>query len=698
MLASAMTTAATARPAIEIVPSVCPHDCTSTCALEVERLDARTIGRVRGSDRNAYTAGVICEKVARYAQRIHHPDRLTQPLRRDGPKGSGRFRPISWEQALDEVAEAFVAKAQRHGATSVWPYFYAGTMGLVQRDGINRLRHAMGYSRWYSTICVTLADNGWIAGTGAKRGVDLVEAAEHADLVVIWGGNPVNTQVNVMTHAMAAKKRGATLVVIDPYRTGTAERADLHLPVRPGTDGALACAVMHVLFAEGYADWDYLRAYTDAPDELAAHVATRTPQWAQAITGLPAEQIVDFARRYGQARAPFIRAHHGFTRQRNGAVAMHAVSCLPAVVGAWKQRGGGAIYGHTGIYPLDRSLIEGTDVMDPSIRALDQSRLGPILTGDADALGGGPPVTAMLVQNTNPAVVCPELGLVHQGLAREDLFLCVHEQFLTETASFADIVLPATMFLEHDDFYTASGHTTFQVARKVVEAPGECRENHVVICELARRLGAEHRGFHMSAWEIMDETLRRSGMWDAQTNWERGGQDCALPFETAHFLDGFAWPDRRFRFKPDWSVLGGRWREMPVLPDHFDVIDNADAQRPYRLVAAPARTFLNSTFTETPGSLQREKRPTALIHPEVCAELGLAEGDLVVLGNHRGEVTVHARAQAGQQRGVVVLEGIWPNRHFDGGVGVNLLISAEPGWPNGGAAFHDTAIWMRKAG
>ena len=693
-----MNTAATARPAIEIVPSVCPHDCTSTCALEVERLDAHTIGRVRGSDRNAYTAGVICEKVARYAQRIHHPDRLTQPLRRDGPKGSGRFRPVSWEQALDEVAEAFIAKAQRHGATTVWPYFYAGTMGLVQRDGINRLRHAMGYSRWYSTICVTLADNGWIAGTGAKRGVDLVEAAEHSDFVVIWGGNPVNTQVNVMTHAMAAKKRGATLVVIDPYRTGTAERADLHLPVRPGTDGALACAVMHVLFAEGFADWDYLRAYTDAPDELAAHVATRTPQWAEAITGLAAGTIVDFARRYGQARAPFIRAHHGFTRQRNGAAAMHAVSCLPAVVGAWKQRGGGAIYGHTGIYPLDRSLIEGLDVMDPSIRALDQSRLGPILTGDADALRGGPPVTAMLVQNTNPAVVCPELGLVHQGLAREDLFLCVHEQFLTETAAFADIVLPATMFLEHDDFYTASGHTTFQVARKVVEAPGQCRENHFVICELARRLGAEHPGFGMSAWEIMDETLRRSGMWDAQTNWARGGQDCALPFETAHFLDGFAWPDRKFRFKPDWSVLGGRWREMPVLPDHLDVIDNADAQRPYRLVAAPARTFLNSTFTETPGSLQREKRPTALIHPDDCAELGLAEGDLVVLGNHRGEVTVYARPQAGQQRGVVVLEGIWPNRHFDGGVGVNLLISAEPGWPNGGAAFHDTAIWMRKAG
>ena len=263
----------------ETVPSVCPHDCTSTCALEVERIDANTIGRVRGSKRNAYTAGVICEKVARYAERIHHPDRLIRPLRRVGAKGEGRFEPIGWDDALDLVAEQFQAKARLHGTETVWPYFYAGTMGFVQRDGINRLRHAMRYSRWHSTICVALSDNGWNAGTGAKRGVDLLEAAAHSDLIVIWGGNPVNTQVNVMTHAMAAKKRGAKLVVVDPYRTGTAERADLHLPVRPGTDGALACAVMHVLFRDGYADWPYLETFTDAPREFAEHLKARTPEW-----------------------------------------------------------------------------------------------------------------------------------------------------------------------------------------------------------------------------------------------------------------------------------------------------------------------------------------------------------------------------------------------------------------------------------
>jgi anaerobic selenocysteine-containing dehydrogenase len=654
------------------------------------------IGRVRGSQRNTYTAGVICEKVARYAERIHHPDRLTKPLRRVGPKGSRQFAEISWKDALDIVAEQFIARSARHGSETIWPYYYAGTMGLVQRDGINRLRHEMKYSRWYSTICVALADTGWIAGTGVKRGADVREIDEHSDLVVIWGGNPVNTQVNVMTHAMKAKKRGAKIVVIDPYRTGTAEQADIHLAVRPGTDGALAVAVMHVLFKEGYADWDYMREHTDAPDELAAHVVSRTPEWASGITGLSVDEIVDFARLYGRAKAAFIRCHHGFSRSRNGAVNMHAVSCLPAVTGAWKVKGGGALYGHTGMYPISKALIEGTEMIDRTIRELDQSRLGPILMGEKDVLKNGPPVTGLLIQNTNPAMVCPELDKVHRGFARDDLFTCVHEQFLTETAAYADIVLPATMFLEHDDFYTASGHTYFQVTRKVIEAPGECRENHYVISELASRLGAKHRGFSMTAWEIMDEALKVSGMWDAETNWQRGGQDFHLGFETSHFLDGFAWPDKKFRFKPEWKAHGPRGAEMPALPDHFDVIDNATADKPFRLVAAPARTFLNSTFTETASSQKREVRPTALMNPEDCASMAILDGDRVEVGNDRGRTIVHAKARAGQQRGVVVVEGIWPNRNFETGIGINSVTSADPGWPNGGAVFHDTAVWIRK--
>ena len=244
---------------------------------------------------------------------------------------------------------------------------------------------------------------------------------------------------------------------------------------------------------------------------------------------------------------------------------------------------------------------------------------------------------------------------------------------------------------------TASGHTTFQVARKLIEPPGEARENHYVICELARRLGAEHPGFGMTAWEIMDATLRNSGMWDAQTNLERGGQDFAAPFETMHFLDGFDTPDRRFHFSPDWKRFGGRWQDMPELPDHQDVIDRATEDKPFRLVAAPARTFLNSTFTETPSSVKRERRPTALMRAEDCAALGVADGDLVRIGNDRGEVVVHARHAEGQQCGVIVVEGIWPNHAFKTGIGINALTSADPGWPVGGAVFHDTAVWGRKA-
>jgi len=683
---------------LRTAPSVCPHDCTSTCALEVEVADARTIGRVRGSKRNTYTAGVICEKVARYAERVHHPDRLTQPLLRTGAKGGKKWKAISWTEALDRVAEAFMAKAALHGAETVWPYFYAGTMGLVQRDGINRLRNGMKYSRWHGTICNALADSGWIAGVGSKRGVSLLEAAEHSDLIVIWGGNPVNTQVNVMTHVMAARKRGARLVVVDPYRTGTAEKADLHLAPRPGTDGALACAMMHVLFAEGMADWDYLRRHTDAPEALAEHVSSRTPEWAAAITGLSVQAIVEFARLFGSTKRSYIRAHHGFSRSRNGAVNMHAVTSLVAVTGAWQHKGGGALYGNVAIYPIDRTLIEGLEMQDMSVRALDQSRLGAILTGDSEALKGGPPVTALLVQNTNPAMVCPDLHKVHEGLAREDLFTCVHEQFMTETAAFADIVLPATTFLEHDDFYTGGGHTVLQATRKIIEPPGEARENHWVVSELARRLGVKHRGFDMSAWEIMDETLRVSGLWDAATNIERGGQDLAYPFEKMHFLDGFDTDDGKFHFRADWKRFGGRWMEMPALPDHFAVIDATSTERPFRLVTAPARTFLNSTFTETPGSLKREGRPTVLMHSQDCEAQGLAEGDRVRLGNQRGEVLVHVRPVEGQQPGVVVVEGIWPNHCFENGIGINALTSAEPGWPNGGAVFHDTAVWIRRAG
>ena len=683
----------------ERVHSACPHDCPSTCALEVERIDARTIGRVYGAKDNDYTAGTLCAKVGRYAERVHHPDRLKVPLKRVGPKGVGikSYAPISWDEALDTVAQRFSKISAEFGGEAIWPHFFAGTMGLVQRDGIHRLRHVMGYAQQHSTICTTLVDAGWLAGTGIKRGVDPREMAQ-ADLIVVWGGNPVNTQVNAMHHITKARReRGAKLVVIDPYRTGTAEKADMHLMVRPGTDAALACAVMHVLFHEQMADWDYLEKFTDAPQELRQHLSTRTPAWAAEITGVPEEQIVAFARLYGQTQRSFIRVGYGFSRSRNGAASVHAVSCLPAITGAWQYLGGGALYSTRAIYGLDQSVIMGLDRHDSSIRSLDQSRIGAVLCGDPRDIGDGPPVKALLIQNTNPVVVAPDSNKVREGFMRDDLFVCVHEQFMTDTAAMADIVLPATTFLEHDDFYTGGGHTYLQVTRPVIEPLGECRSNHEVLCGLAKRLGGEHPGFDMSAWELIDDALKRSGYAGADELHAQHWHDCKDSFEDMHNLNGFGFADGKFRFKPDWPSMGPNGANMPVLPDFLNNIHAATDECPFRLVTAPARGFLNTSFTEMPTSRKREVAPTVLLHPLDCEELGVSGGERVRLGNVLGTVVVRSQAFDGVQRGVVVVESVWPNEAFEEGIGINALVSAEPGWPNGGATFHDTAIWIRRA-
>lgn len=695
-------TLSAARPDLRF--TVCPHDCPSTCGMEVERLDDHTVGRLRGSREQTYTDGVICAKVARYAERIHHPDRLMRPLLRTGPKGSGQFREIGWNEALDRTADALLSAEHTHGTESVWPYYYAGTMGLVMRDSINRLRHAKRYSGQYSTICTTLAFNGFVAGTGALRGVDPREMAD-ADVIVIWGTNPVNTQVNVWSHAAKARKtRGARIVVVDTYRNGTAEQADQFLCVRPGTDGALACGVMNVLFRENLADRAWLARYTDAPDELEAHLAGRTPEWAEAISGVPVAEIEAFARLLGRNPRAYFRLGYGFSRSRNGTVNMHAASCIPAVIGAWQYEGGGALMNNGAIYGWDKTLIEGLDVRDPGVRMLDQSRIGAILTGEQDALGGGPPVTALFTQNTNPMSVAPDLGAVHRGFAREDLFVCVHEQFMTETARMADVILPATMFMEHDDLYQGGGHQHIQLGFKVVEPPGECRSNHEVIGDLARRVGAEHPGFGMDVRDLIEATLAASGRPGIAEIQTRGGfVDIQPDFATAHYLDGFAWSDGKFRFRPDWAAIapagyGGRAPEdMPRLPDHWEVIDAATNARPFRMVTAPSRGFLNSTFNETPGSRAREGRPTLMIHPDDAATLGIADGAEIEVGNDRGAVHLYARIFDGVRSGVVIHEGIWPNADFPGGVGINLLTGAEPGSPVGGAVFHDTAVWLRPA-
>jgi anaerobic selenocysteine-containing dehydrogenase len=685
-------------------PSVCPHDCPSACALDVEVIGESRIGRVHGAADQSYTAGVVCAKVARYAERIHHKDRLTQPLRRTGPKGSGQFAAISWDDALDIVAENFLKSERAFGAESVWPYHYAGTMGLVMRDGVKRLTHVKRYSGFYSSICINPAWSGFLAGAGKMTGPDPREMAK-ADCVVIWGTNAVSTQVNVMTHAMRARKeRGAKIVVVDIYRNDTMKQADLALCLKPGTDGALACAVMHVLFRDSLADREYLARYTDVPEELEAHLKTRDPEWASAITGLPVAEIEAFAALVGARKRTYFRLGYGFSRQRNGAANMHAASCIAAVTGAWAYEGGGAFHNNAAIYHWRKTLIEGLDAYDPEVRKLDQSRIGAVLCGEAEALVGGGPVKAMLVQSTNPLNVAPAQDKVKRGLAREDLFVCVHEHFMTATARMADIVLPATMFLEHDDLYQGGGHQYIMFGPKAIEPPDGCRSNHDLVCALAGRLGADHRGFAMSPREIIDWTLEASGWGSLAALQAKKWLDAQPSFEDSHFLKGFGYKDGRFRFKADWATtpfsnngLMGPWREMPGLPDHWAIIENADEEHPFRLATSPSRSFLNSTFSETPTSLGREQRPTVMIHPEDAAGLGVADGDIVRLGNKRGDTRLHVRLFEGLRRGVLISEGVWPSDAFLDGRGVNVLTGDDAVAPFGGAAFHDNRVWVRAA-
>jgi anaerobic selenocysteine-containing dehydrogenase len=690
--------------------TACPHDCPSTCALEVDLTEDGRIGRVRGAKDNSYTAGVICAKVARYSERLYHPDRLLTPKRRVGAKGAGQWQEISWDNALDEIASAFVKAEQAHGSEAIWPYFYAGTMGQVQRDSIERLRHAKKYSGFFGSICTNLAWSGYVMGTGTLRGPDPREMAL-SDCVVIWGTNAVATQVNVMTHAVAAKKnRGAKIVVIDVYDNPTMKQADMALILRPGTDAALACAAMHIAFRDGTADRAYMAKFADDPAGLEAHLKEKTPEWAAKITGLSVDEIEAFAKLVGETKKSYFRLGYGFTRSRNGAVSMHAALSLATVLGSWQYEGGGAFHSNSDIFKLNKSELMGTAYADPDIRMLDQSQIGRVLTGDAEALRHGGPVTAMLIQNTNPVNVAPEQRLVKQGFLRDDLFVAVHEHFMTETADLADIVLPATMFVEHDDIYRGGGQSHIVLGPKLVEPPETVRTNLFVIEELAKRLGvADHAGFGLSEREHIDRMLAASGKPDFATFEAEKWLDCQPPFEDAHYLKGFAHPDGKFRFKPDWTgtpapnkppaVLGsfGPVAQLPVFPDQVDVIEVTDAEHPFRLATSPARNFLNSTFAETKTSRDKEGRPEVMINPADADYLVIASGDVVQIGNGRGRLRIHARVTDAVKPGVLVAEGLWPNKAHLDGEGINVLTGADAPAPHGGAAFHDNKVWLKKA-
>ncbi|MGH7348813.1 MAG: molybdopterin-dependent oxidoreductase, partial [Candidatus Rokuibacteriota bacterium] len=484
------------------LPSVCPHDCPSQCALQVT-VEAGRITGVTGDPGHPFTRGVICGKVHDYAERVYGTTRVLRPLRRIGPKGEGRFEPIGWDEAVDEIAHRWRRVIAQWGGEAILPFSYGGTLGLVQNWAGHPLFYALGASRLDRTICIGTAYAGWRGTLGTVTGNDSEQMVD-SELIVLWGINASHTHINAMTLVKQARRRGAFVVCVDPYRTPTARQADWHLMPRPGTDGALALGVMHVLIGEGRVAHDYIQRATLGFTALAQHVKQYDPERVAAVTGLAAEDVVAFARRYGATRAAFIRVGIGLSRHDNGGMTCRTIACLPALTGAYAHPAGGALLSSTSAFGLDLAALERADLMpEPAPRMINMIHLGRALTEPDES----PPVKALYVYNANPASVVPNQELVLRGLAREDLFTVVHEQHLTDTTDYADLVLPATTSMEHTDCYKSYGHFYVQLARPVIPPEGESRSNWEVTRLLARAMGLRDPHFGKTEDDLIREAL-----------------------------------------------------------------------------------------------------------------------------------------------------------------------------------------------
>src|SRR6266850_6531486 len=591
--------------------SVCPHDCPSCCSLEVTVEDGR-IARVTGAE-HPFTQSVICGKVREYAERVHSPLRITQPLRRVGAKGEGRFEPIGWDAAVAEIATRWRAIIATHGAEAILPFSYAGSMGQVQYHAGHALFHALGASLLDRTICVATAYAGWLATVGAVTGNDS-EQMVGADLVVLWGINAAYSTINVMTLVKQARARGAYVVTIDPYRTPTAQQADEHLMVRPGTDGALALAMMHVLIAEDLVDHDYLERATIGFDRLTAHVRAWTPRRVAPLVGLPEETIVAFARRYGASRRTFIRVGIGLSRHDNGGMTCRTIACLPALTGAYADPHGGALLSSGGAFALDLRALERPDLMPTTPpRVINMIRLGRALT-DPDMR---PPVKALYVYSSNPAAVCPNQTLVLRGLAREDLFTVVHEQVMTDTAYYADLVLPATTSMEHLDLYRSFGQLTLQLAQPVLPPQGEAKSNWEAFTLLSRAMGVAQAHYARGDEGLIREFLSKGDASVRSITWEQLAQDgwarVALPRPYRPFADGAPTPSGKVEFYAASLERHG----LPALPTYVPLAEGPErreltARFPLQCIVPPNRFFLNSSFSQSELLRRRQGAATAM--------------------------------------------------------------------------------------
>ena len=688
---------------IQQVRATCPHDCPDTCALLITVEDG-VATEVKGDPDHPTTAGVLCTKVSRYAERTYHPERLLHPMRRVGNKGEGKFERISWDEALDEIASRLGEIASR-APQAILPYSYCGTMGLVQGESMSaRFFNQIGASALDRTICAMAGATGYKYTIGASVGTDL-EQFQDSKLIIIWGGNPIASNLHFWTRAQEAKRRGAKLIAIDPYRSLTAEKCHQHIALLPGTDAALALGMMHVLIAEDLLDDDYIAQHTLGFDQLKARAAEWTPARTAETCGITADEVIGLARDYGQmaqrGEPVAIRVNYGVQRVAGGGMSVRTIACLPALVGAWRHAAGGIQLSASGSFPANRVALQRPDLQKAPVRTINMTTIGDDLLRDASP-SFGPKVEAVIVYNANPLAIAPDSDKVMRGFLRDDLFTVVLEHFQTDSADYADILLPATTQLEHVDAHLAYGHLYMMANNAAIAPMGEAKPNTEIFRLLAARMGFDDLCFSESddqlaakAFDVRDARAMHFD-WDALK--QRGWQKLNMP--DAPFADGgFPTPSGKCEFYSTTMLADGHDPVPTYTPPYESAASNPELAKKYPLamISPPARNFLNSTFVNVKSLRGAEGEPHLDIHPADSAARGIADGDMVRIFNDRGTFVAKARVTPKARPGLVVGLSVWWKKLGRDGKNANEVTSQRLTDMGRAPTFYDTLVEVEKA-
>ncbi|MBC3885539.1 molybdopterin-containing oxidoreductase family protein [Undibacterium griseum] len=687
-----------------MVRGVCPHDCPDTCALQITVENGKAVA-VKGDPAHPTTAGVLCTKVSRYTERTYHPDRLLYPQKRVGKKGEGLFERISWDEALTCISEKLTEIAAKN-PLAILPYSYAGTMGLLQGDGMSqRFFHRIGASFLDRTICATAGGTGYKYTIGSRMGTD-TEQTQNARLIIIWGGNPIASNLHFWTRAQEAKRHGAKLIAIDPYRSLTAEKCHQHIALLPGTDAALALGLMHVLIRDNLLDHDYIAQHTLGFEQLRRRAAEWPPERVATVCGIFAGEVEQLAREYGEGarrgEASLIRMNYGVQRTHGGGMAVRNIACLPALVGAWRHAAGGVQLSLSDAFPKNTGYLQRPDLFPAgqAQRTINMSTIGDALLHEASA-EFGPAIEALIVYNSNPVAVAPESARVAQGFAREDLFTVVLEHFQTDTADYADILLPATTQLEHTDIHSTYGHLYMMANNPAIAPLGEAKPNTEIFRLLAQKMGWDDPCFRESDDQMASQAFLRDDPRAAGFDWSRlkqqGWQKVSLP-DAPFAHGGFATPSGKCEFFCQRMQDDGLDPLPTYIPPYESVASNPELARefPLAMISPPARNFLNSTFVNVQSLRDVEGEPHLDIHPQDAAVRVIRHGDQVRIFNRRGSFTAKARVTDKTRAGLVVGLSIWWKKLASDDKNANEVTSQRLTDMGGGPTFYDLLVQVEK--